>query len=271
MYAEILAAAHDVETGASRDDLLSLLPPGGARNAIDCALWDLECQLQKKTIWELTKIKPGSISTVMTIGIGETPEAMAAAALRYAEYPVLKVKLDDKLPVERITAIRTARPDATILIDANQGFTFDLLQEVAPEFAALNVSMLEQPLARGADENLAGFDAPVPLCADESCMHLGELDEAASRYQMINIKLDKTGGLTEALNLAARAQELGLSLMVGNMFGSSLAMAPSLVIAQLCQFVDLDGPLLLRHDRPNGLRYENDMVTTPGNGIWGGL
>jgi len=269
IYADIRRIKPEIESGASREDLRKIMKPGGARNALDCALWDLECRQQEKSIWALTGVKPRQTSTVMTISIGESPDAMANAAAKWSDYPVLKVKLNDEEPIERIKAIRSARPDAEIIIDANQGFSPDILMRVLPEFAHLNVAMLEQPLPRGQDEILSEIQSPIPLCADESCMHLEELQHAAERYQMINIKLDKAGGLTEALDLAAKAKSLGLSLMVGNMFGSSLAMVPSLVIAQLCRFVDLDGPLLLENDRPGGLVYRDDEVQVPHNCLWG--
>ena len=271
IYEQIIAITNDIERNLTRSDLLSKLPPGGARNAIDCALWDLETGLSNKSIWDLTRIEFSPTSTAVTIGIGDTPEEMGDAARQLSNFPILKVKLDGELPVERVSAVREARPDAVIVVDANQSFSFELLKDVMPRFSQLGVAMVEQPLGRGRDHELEGFEPPIPLCADESCMHVGELDEIASRYQMINIKLDKTGGLTAALTLAYAARAKGLDLMVGNMLGTSLAIAPAMVVAQLCKFVDLDGPLLLRHDRPSGLKFDNHEIKVESQGLWGSL
>ena len=269
LFEQVHAVAGDIRKGISRGDLQHLLPPGGARNAVDCALWDLECKKTGKTIWQLTGIEPRPVTTVFTIGLETTPEAMAAKAAAAADAPVLKIKLNADRPYERLAAIRAARPDAALVVDANQGWDFDLLQEVIPKCAALDLGMIEQPLPRGADQALEDFASPITLAADESCLHSGELAAAARRYGMINIKLDKTGGLTEALQLARAAKALGCKLMVGNMVGTSLAMAPSFVIAQLCDFVDLDGPLLLKYDHPNGLRYRKGVVDGLQPSLWG--
>jgi len=258
-----------VRRGISRADLEQILPPGGARNALDCALWDLECKQSGKTIWQLTGIDPKPVSTVFTIGLEDTPEAMASKASSAMDCPILKIKLSDHMPCEKLAAIRAARPDATLVVDANQGWSFELLKSVLPKLQKLGLQMLEQPLPRGADEALEGFESPITLCADESCLHSGELENAARRYSMINIKLDKTGGLTEALKLARAARAKGLKLMVGNMVGSSLSMAPAFVIAQLCDFVDIDGPLLQKYDHPNGLVYEKGVVDVFDPGFWG--
>jgi L-alanine-DL-glutamate epimerase-like enolase superfamily enzyme len=269
LFAQVHAVAGEIRKGISRDDLQHLLPPGGARNAVDCALWDLECKRSGKTIWQLTGIEPKPVTTVFTIGLEATPEAMAAKAAAAADAPVLKIKLNADRPYERLAAIRAARPDAALVVDANQGWDFDLLREVIPKCAALDLGMIEQPLPRGADEALESFVSSITLAADESCLHSGELAAAARRYGMINIKLDKTGGLTEALKLARAAKALGCKLMVGNMVGTSLAMAPSLVVAQLCDFVDLDGPLLLKYDHPKGLRYRKGVVDGLQPALWG--
>lgn len=269
ILAEAHAVAAEVSRGISRQQLQDLLPPGGARNAFDCALWDLECKRAGKTIWQLTGIDPKPVTTVFTIGLESTPAAMADKAAAASEAPVLKIKLDDHMPYEKLAAIRAARPDAELVIDANQGWSFDLLKEVLPKCAGLDLAMIEQPLARGADEMLEGFESPIMLAADESCLHSGELDIAARRYSMINIKLDKTGGLTEALKLAKAAKQKGCKLMVGNMVGTSLSMAPAFVIAQLCDFVDIDGPLLLKYDQPLGLRYRKGVVDGFEPVLWG--
>lgn len=266
---QIEAVRSEIEAGIGLDELQDLLPAGGARNAIDCALWDLQCKREKKSIWELTGIKPEPKVTVYTIGIKETPEEMAANAKAASDYPVIKVKLDAQEPVERMSAIRKARPDATLIVDANQGFTAEQLADVIEPFAALDVKMVEQPLPRKGDEALSDFSSSIPLCADESCLHRGELPDALDRYDMINIKLDKTGGLTEALALAKEAQKAGKRLMVGNMVGTSLSMAPAFVIAQFCDFVDLDGPLNLKSDCPLTMDYQGARVNLPNSGLWG--
>ncbi len=269
IYEQAHAAAAEVRRGISREELQQLLPPGGARNAIDCALWDLECKRSNLSIWQLTGITPKPVTTVFTIGLEDSAEEMAAKAAAAADAPVLKIKLDAHQPYEKLAAIRSARPDAKLVVDANQGWSFDLLREILPRCADLGLAMIEQPLRRGADEALEGFESPITLAADESCLHCGELETAARRYHMINIKLDKTGGLTEALKLAAAAKSKGCKLMVGNMAGTSLSMAPAFVIAQYCDFVDIDGPLLLQYDQPPGLRYRNGLVGGFEPRLWG--
>jgi L-alanine-DL-glutamate epimerase-like enolase superfamily enzyme len=194
---------------------------------------------------------------------------MAAKAAAATRHTLLKIKLDGDAPVERVQAIRAARPDARLVVDANQGWTFAQLQAIAPPLAALGVQMIEQPLPRGADEALHDYRSPVPLFADESCQHVGELDAAVQRYQGINIKLDKTGGLTHALELARAARRRGLGLMAGSMCGSSLAMAPTCVLACLCDWVDIDGPLLQTFDRLPGLHYVGGSVEPFGPEVWG--
>jgi L-alanine-DL-glutamate epimerase-like enolase superfamily enzyme len=266
---QINAAAGDISAGISRQDLQHLLPHGGARNAVDCALWDLECKRSGKTVWQLTGIQPGPVTTVFTIGLEKSPEAMARKAAAADHAPLLKIKLDADRPVDRLSAIRAARPDARLVVDANQAWNLDLLRDILPACAELGLEMIEQPLPRGNDQALEGFESPVMLAADESCLHCGELDAAASRYDMINIKLDKTGGLTEALKLAQSASKRGCKLMVGNMIGTSLSMAPAFVIAQLCEFVDIDGPLLLKYDHPHGLKYRQGVVKCVDTRLWG--
>lgn len=269
MTAQLEHVSTELANGADRQDLLSLLPPGGARMAADAALWDLEAQLTGRSAWSIAGVDAGPIETVFTIGLEDTPEQMAAKAAAAADISLFKVKLGADRPVERIAAIREARPDARLVVDVNQGWTFDELKSHAPELQALGVAMIEQPLPRGGDAELEDYEPPLPLCGDESCLHLGELDAAVRRYQMINIKLDKTGGLTHGLELAHAARKQGLDLMVGCMGGTSLAMAPHHVIAQLCDFVDIDGPLLIRTDRPGGLHYDKGIVTLPERPFWG--
>ena len=268
IFEQAQSVADELRRGITRDELQDLLPPGGARNAIDCALWDLECKKTGKTIWDLTGITPGPVTTVFTIGLEPTPEEMAAKAAAAAEAPVLKIKLNDDRPYERLAAIRAARPDARLVVDANQGWDFDLLQEVIPKCVELDLGMIEQPLPRGGDADLENFDSPITLAADESCLHTGELETAARRYGMINIKLDKTGGLTEALILARDAKALGCQLMIGNMVGTSLGMAPAFLLAPWADFVDLDGPLLLSRDREPGFRYEGSTMYPAPHELW---
>ena len=269
VLAQIEAARTELERGFDRGALQSLLPPGAARNAVDCAFWDLEAKRGGVRAWRLAGVEPRALHTVYTIGLEPTPEAMAAHASEARSQPLLKVKLDGDRPLERLRAIRAARPDARLVVDANQGWTFPQLVEVAPDFAALGVEMIEQPLPRGGDALLEGYRSPVPLAADESCQHLGELDQVARRYAMINVKLDKTGGLTHALELVRAARARGLGVMVGCMGGTSRAMAPSFVAGCLADLVDIDGPLLLRHDRLPGLRYAAGCVEPFGAEVWG--
>ena len=269
IFEQAHAVTDAIRKGVNRQQLQALLPAGGARNAIDCAMWDLECKKAGKTIWQLTGIDPKPVTTVFTIGLEDSPEAMADKAAAASNAPILKIKLSAHKPYEKLAAIRAARPDAVLVVDANQGWDFDLLKQVLPKCLDLNLAMIEQPLPRGRDDMLEGFTSPITLAADESCLHTGELETAASRYDMINIKLDKTGGLTEALNLARAAKPTNCQLMVGNMVGTSLSMAPAFVVAQLCDFVDIDGPLLLKYDQTLGLCYENGVVSDIHPGLWG--
>ena len=269
MVAQIEAVRAALEGDVDRVALQSLLPPGGARFAVDSALWDLEAKRSGRSAWDIAGVEPATVETVFTIGLEATPAAMAAKAAAASDLSLFKVKLSNDRPVERIAAIREARPDARLVVDVNQGWTFDELRRHAPALQALGVKMIEQPLPRGADAVLADYDPPLPLCGDESCLHLGELEQAVGRYQMINIKLDKTGGLTHGLELAHAARARGLGLMVGCMGGTSLAMAPSHVVAQLCDFVDIDGPLLMPADRPGGLIYDCGKVSVPPTLSWG--
>jgi L-Ala-D/L-Glu epimerase len=269
LSAEIEQVADAIVAGVDRAGLQRLLPPGGARNAVDCALWDLEAKTSGRSVWELAGVTPKALDTVYTISIEATPEMMAEHAASALAHRLLKVKLDAHRPLERIREICRARPDASIVVDANQAWTFDQLRSLAPAFADLGIQMIEQPLPRGADAALEGYRSPIPLGADESCLHRGDLAVVAKRYQMINIKLDKTGGLTHALELVHAARELGLGLMVGSMAGSSLAMAPAFVIGCLVDLVDIDGPLLLKRDRLPGMRYTGGRVDPPRPELWG--
>ena len=269
MLAQLDSISSALASGIGRQELLGLLPPGGARSAADAALWDLEAQLSGISAWDTAGFSPDPVETVFTIGLEAEPEEMGARAAAASDLTLFKIKLNNDRPVERIAAIRDARPDARLVIDVNEGWEFEQLREVAPALAEHQVGMIEQPLRRGHDEELENFDSPLPLCADESCQHIGELDEIRSRYQMINIKLDKCGGLTHGLELAAAAKAKDLGLMVGCMGGTSLCMAPMHVLAQQAEFVDIDGPLLLKNDRPGGFVYDRGIVSLPEKPFWG--
>ena len=269
MMAQLEQVRTAVESGANRLDIQELLPPGGARNALDCAYWDLECKSTEQSIWQLLGIAPHELTTVATIGIG-TPDEMATRALELSDFAHLKVKLDDHLPSERLRAVRNARPDAQLVIDVNQGWSRSSLEEYLPNLEKLGVSMVEQPLPRDDDMSLKGIESPIPIGADESLMNLAEYAEVAPFYDVINIKLDKCGGLTEALEIVKRAQQDGRKIMVGNMTGTSLSMAPSYVVGQFCEFVDIDGPLLLERDIDQGLEYfDVGRVSLPSPRLWG--
>ena len=259
-----------LEAGADRYALISLMPEGAARNAIDSALIDLACKKQGIRAWDFIGIEPPKPApTCFTISL-DTPDLMAKAATRAAGRPLLKVKLgagpDD---IDRITAVRQAAPNARLVVDANEGWDFDLLRSLAPEMARLCVELIEQPLPAGQDEALAGYTCPVPLCADESAQGSLSLDDLARRYQAINIKLDKTGGLTHALDLTRALKSRGLQVMLGCMVGTSLGMAPASLLMDFADFVDLDGPLLLTRDREPGLNYDDNLVHLPDAALWG--
>ncbi len=269
MFAELEAIKPKVEQGAARRDINSLMPRGGARNALDCAFWDLECKQTGKTIWELTGIAPEPLFTVATIGIG-TPGQMAHRATELASFQNIKIKVNGENPVESVAAVREARPDATLVVDANQGWSISQLEDFTPKMHELEVKMIEQPLTRGLNDELAGFVSPVPIGADESVLDLAEYHENSANYQVVNIKLDKCGGLTEALEIVAAAKQDGKTIMVGNMTGTSLSMAPAFVVGQECGFVDIDGPLLLGSDIDYGLEYlDGGEVMPPSPLLWG--
>ena len=269
LVAQIEAVKARLVGGISRSSLQSLLPPGGARNALDCALWDLEAKRSGRRVWDLAGVHPvQSLRTAYTLSI-DTPDAMAAAAVAVPQYSLLKLKLSGEDDLSRVAAVRRARPEVDIIIDANQSWNESLLRELTPQLAELRVQLIEQPLPVGKDEMLGEFESPVPLCADESCQCIESLPDLVGKYQFINIKLDKTGGLTEALRLARAAQRENLRLMVGCMAGSSLSMAPAFVIGQLCALVDLDGPLLATSDVLNGIRYEGSLMSPPDPELWG--
>jgi L-Ala-D/L-Glu epimerase len=261
-------AAQDCE-GLTHARLEALLPPGGARNALDCALWDLEAKRARCRAWELVGISSvRSVLTDFTLGLDD-PAAMGRAAAASSRYPLLKIKLNGDRDLERLQLIRRARPDAQLMVDANQAWDEAHLREIAPRLIELGVTLIEQPLPAGADGALRGFVSPIPLCADESCQTSESLPQLLGKYQYVNIKLDKTGGLSEGLRLARRASAAGLRLMVGCMGGSSLAMAPAFILGQLCEVADLDGPLLLKSDVPAAIRYEGSQMLAPEALLWG--
>ena len=258
-----------IEAGAGRMDLQGLAPPGAARNALDCALWDLEAKRAGVRAWTLAgrgRLDP--VKTCFTISLG-TPGEMAEAARANARRPMLKLKIGGVDDLDGVAAVRAAAPLARLLVDANEALSFEDLRRLAPELARLDVRLLEQPLPAGEDAALEGYVSPVPLCADESLHTRAELAACARRYGFVNIKLDKTGGLTEALLLAAEARTLGLGLMVGCMVATSLAMAPAMILAQGAEFVDLDGPLLLARDREPGLAITGSLLEPPSSDLWG--
>ncbi len=267
--AQIEAARPLIEAGISRDDLQSAMAPGAARNAVDCALWDLEAKLTGANVAAaigLAAAKP--LTTAYTISLGE-PEVMAAQAREHAGRALLKVKVGTGDDESRIRAVRAAAPSAAIILDANEGWPEEALEHHLRISAEMNIALVEQPLPAGKDEMLAVIKRPVIVCADESVHHTGDLASLRDRYDTINIKLDKTGGLTEALAMKREAQRLGFQIMVGCMVGTSLAMAPAVLLAQDAEFVDLDGPLLLARDREPGLRYEASLVFPPDKELWG--
>jgi L-alanine-DL-glutamate epimerase-like enolase superfamily enzyme len=269
LIAQVKALEHRLEEGISRSALQQLVAPGGARNAIDCALWDLEAKRSGRRVWELAGIATvHSLLTAYTLSM-DSPAAMAEAAGAVGDYSLLKLKLGGEGDVERVTAVRRARPDVELIVDANQSWNERQLYDFTPKLARLGVKLIEQPLAAGQDAPLLGFKSPIPLCADESCQTTESLDSLNGKYQFVNIKLDKTGGLTEALRLAHAAKQLGFELMVGCMAGSSLSMAPAFVVGQLCSVIDLDGPLLSAKDVPNAIRYEGSRMHAPGAALWG--
>ncbi|MGO4339111.1 N-acetyl-D-Glu racemase DgcA [Labrys sp. KB_33_2] len=258
-----------IEAGLSRAALQDLVPAGAARNAIDCALWDLEAKLAGKPAWRMAGLtEPGPVTTAYTISLGE-PEAMAEAAAKAAHRPLLKVKLGTTDDAARIGAVRRYAPRSQLIIDANEGWRADNLVANLRACAQAGVTLIEQPLPAGDDGALAQVERIVPVCADESLHDRASLSGLKGRYDAINIKLDKTGGLTEAIALAEQARSLDLDLMIGCMVGTSLAMAPALLLAGQAVVVDLDGPLLLAGDREPGLRYDGSTVYPPEAGLWG--
>lgn len=269
MLAQLETVKSALSRGISRAELASLLPAGGARCAVDCALWDLEAKRVGKRAWELAGIASvKSITSDYTLSL-DSPTSMAQAAAAARQYSVLKLKLAGEGDLERVRAVRAVRPDAELIVDANQAWNERQLRQFTPEMAQLGVRLIEQPLPAGADEALLRFNSPVPLCADESCQTADSLPYLIGKYRYVNIKLDKTGGLSEALRLAREAEREGFKLMVGCMAGSSLSMAPAFIVGQLCDLVDLDGPLLSCYDVAHPIRYEGGRMSAPERALWG--
>lgn len=266
---QINSVSAQIEEGANREALQRLLPAGAARNAIDCALWDLAAKQAGKPVAALAGVgQPGEIITAQTIGI-DTPEAMRASAAELADAPLLKVKLDADEVLERLAAVRRAAPGARLIVDANESWSADLLASLMQPLAALGVALLEQPLPAGEDAALGGMAHPVPICADESCHTAGDLERLSGLYDYINIKLDKTGGLTGALVLASMARAQGLGIMLGCMICTSLAIAPAALLAGFAEFIDLDGAWWLKEDRASPVRYRHGRLLLPAAGLWG--
>ena len=258
-----------IEGGAGRDALLKAMPAGAARNAVDCALWDLESRLSGQSVADMIGApEPGRIASALTIVI-DTPEAMARAAASVAQIPLIKVKVDANDPEAQLRAVRAAAPEPRLIVDPNESWDRALVEAMQPMLVELRADLLEQPVPAGEDEWLEGFTPAVPICADEALHVAADLPVIARRYQVVNVKLDKTGGLTEALAVAKAARERGLGLMTGCMVSSSLAIAPALHIARMSDFVDLDGPIWLREDREGGVRDEGGTLLPPAPGFWG--
>src|SRR5450631_2586861 len=249
--------------------MATLLSKGGARNALDCALWDLTAKQRRTTVWELAELpNPRRLTTSITLGI-DTDDAVLRGARLYAQWPLIKVKVDGERHLDAVRLVHTACPAAGLIVDPNQAWSCDLLNRLAPEMKSLGVVLIEQPVARGEDETLRAYSGSIRLAADESIGDRSGLAAVKDLYQMVNIKLDKTGGLTEALALAREARALGIQVMVGCMAGTSLAMAPGMVVGQLAEFVDLDGPLLHAKDREHGIEYDRGLMKLPLAALWG--
>ena len=267
--AAIESARALIEAGGDRQALLQALPAGAARNALDCALWDLEARLAGRDVAEMIGGQPiAPIVTALTIGI-DTPAVMAAAARAAGDVPLLKVKVDAEDPEARIRAVRAAAPGAALIVDPNESWDRALVEAIQDVLVATNVALLEQPVPAGDDEWLDGFSPAVPICADEAVHVAADLDVVARRYQAVNVKLDKSGGLTAALDVAREARAMDLGLMTGCMICSSLSIAPALHLAAMSDFADLDGPLWLQEDRPGGIRQEGGLIHPPAKGFWG--
>ena len=269
VLAQVLAEAQAIEDGLTRDQLLIRMPRGAARNAIDCALWDLEAKKSAIPAWKLAELqRPQSVVTAFTISLGE-PEKMEADARAAAHLPLLKLKLAGEGDEARVAAVRRGAPGARLIVDANEAWTGRDIAAEAAILAAYGVELIEQPVKAGQDALLDGVISPIPFAADESCQDRVDLTRCVGRYQAINIKLDKAGGLTEALALAAEAKVMGLEVMVGCMLATSLGIAPAFLVAQQARWIDLDGALLLAQDRPSAMQAKDGLLEPPGPELWG--
>jgi L-alanine-DL-glutamate epimerase-like enolase superfamily enzyme len=272
VIAAIMAQGPAIAGGMDRQLLQSAMPAGAARNALDCAFWDLEAKAAGLPAWKLVGLsrEPQPVATAFTLSL-DTPAAMGQAAARAASMPLLKLKLggEDADDIARVTQVRRNAPTARLIVDANEGWTLDRLATLGPELARLGVVLIEQPLPAGQDHALSGFPVPLPLGADESCHGIASLADLQGRYRVVNIKLDKTGGLTGALALKAAAEARGFGIMIGCMVATSLSMAPAFMLAQGAAFVDLDGPLLLERDRSPGIAYDGAWMQPPPAAVWG--
>ena len=267
---EIEALRVDLGAGMGRDELQARLHPGAARNALDAALWDLEAQLTGVPVWaQLARPPHAPLVSALTVSL-DTPAAMQQAAARIADAGLIKIKVDARDPAACIEAVRRAAPKSRLIVDPNESWTLDILVELMPTLERAGVDLIEQPLPGAGDANLQGFASRIPICADEACHTTADLPRLVGRYQAINIKLDKTGGLTEAWRLLHAARAQGFRIMVGCMVGSSLGIAPALEIARAAEFIDLDGPLWLANDHADGVKLEHGMLSPPAPGFWGG-
>ena len=271
MEMEIEAARREIERGVTREELQTLMPAGGGRNAVDCALWDLEAAQLGEPAWQIAGLEtlPQPLVTTFTLG-ADDPDKMASAAIANGEARALKLKLTGELDLDiaRVRKVRAARNDVWLGVDANQGFDRRELDDLVAALLECDVALLEQPLARGKEADLDGFKCSIPIAADESALTLADVEGLVGRFDIFNIKLDKCGGLPEALQIALACRKAGLGLMIGNMAGTSLAMAPAFVVGQYCDVVDLDGPTFLARDRNPGVSYKDGKVWSPDE-IWG--
>jgi L-Ala-D/L-Glu epimerase len=268
--AEIERLRLPIESGSlDREALQSVIGPGAARNALDCAMWDLESKVTNTPVWQLAGLpEPRPFVTAYTISLG-TPKEMGASAAKNAERPLLKLKLGGENDIARVRAVRENAPAATIIVDANEAWTPVMVSEYGGELAKLGVKLVEQPLPAGSDSVLDGLGRAVPVCADESFHDHASIGEVANRYDFINVKLDKTGGLTEAIRVVSAAKQIGLGVFVGCMVGTSLGMAPAALLGPLAAYVDLDGPLLLSEDREFGFEFDNSLMKPASRELWG--
>lgn len=268
--AQIESIVTALEQGANRTDCLRLLPAGAARNAVDCALWDLEARVSGRSVDQILGLaRSPMLTTALTVGL-DTPEQMGMAAQALRSAPVIKVKVDGTSPDRQLQAVHDAAPEAKLIVDANEGWNIEILSELNSFLKTIGAVLIEQPLPAGNDEVLEGFRSEVPLCADESCHTVEDLPQLAARYQAINIKLDKTGGLTAAVDLLRAARDHQMIVMTGCMVCTSLAIAPAWLIAGAADFIDLDGPLMLRSDRDGGVQGQAGRLSAADRGLWGG-